>query len=388
MQTISLNHPALEFCGAYEVQATPLGMMLRRLPQRVTAQSPDPGLEVVANMPSGVRLTFRSDTQQIALEVQEMALQIKGEARLPMAFDLYADGAFVGTCLAAKGPTLVLDRMRMPPGVEITPGEACTLHFDGLAPGMKTIEIWLPVCGSVELRGVRLDAGAAIEAAPAPARRWVHYGSSISHGMEAVSPAHTWPATAARSAGLALTNLGLAGQCQLDVGVARVIRDGRFDVISLKLGINVVNLDTMRERVFAPAVHGFLDTIREGKPGTPIVIASPIICPLAEDHPGPTIPVKGGIRVHPRPPELAYGALSLQRIREMLERIVAVRRGAGDHNLHYLNGLTLFGPEDVHDLPDGLHPNAAGLTRIGERFAAAVFGPGGLVPMIGAAGAV
>lgn len=377
MQTIPLDHPALAFCGAYEVKTTPHGVMPRRLPARVTAQSPDPGLEFMANMPSGVRLALRSDTRHLELDVHEMGVQMKGDARLRMTFDLYENGLFSANRLATKGPTVVIDRSTMPPGIQMLPGEASTLQFDELREEMKTIEIWLPQCGSVELRGIRIDAGAKIEQAAVTRPRWVHYGSSISHGMEASTPSHTWPAVAARIAGLELTNLGLAGQCQLDQGVARVIRDGAFDLISLKLGINVVNLDSMRDRTFGPAVHGFLDTIREGKPKTPILVVSPIICPVAEDYPGPTAPTKTGIRVPPRPADLAYGALSLKRIREMLEWIVAARRSEGDTNLHYLNGLELFGADDVHDLPDGLHPNAAGLVRIGERFAAKALGTEG-----------
>jgi hypothetical protein len=377
MQTISPNHPALAFRGAYEVKATPHGAMPRRLPARVTAQSPDPGLEFMANMPSGVRLTFRSDTRHLELDVHEMALQMKGDARLRMAFDLYEDGVLAMSRAATEGPTVVIDRATMPPGIEMLPGTASTLQFDELRAGMKTIEIWLPQCGSVELRGLRIDTGARIEPVAVTRPRWVHYGSSISHGMEASTPSHTWPATAARIAGLDLTNLGVAGQCQLDPGVARIIRDGAFDLISLKLGINVINLDSMRERVFAPMVHGFLDTIREGKPNTPVLVVSPIICPVAEAHPGPTIPTSTVVRVPQRPAELGYGALSLTRIREMLAWIVAVRRAEGDTALHYLNGLDLFGPNDVSDLPDGLHPNAAGLVRMGERFAATAFGAGG-----------
>jgi hypothetical protein len=33
----------------------------------------------------------------------------------------------------------------------------------------------------------------------------------------------------------------------------------------------------------------------------------------------------------------------------------------------------------VHDLPDGLHPNAAGSARIAERFLSRVFGPAGVL---------
>jgi hypothetical protein len=44
------------------------------------------------------------------------------------------------------------------------------------------------------------------------------------------------------------------------------MRDTPADVISLKIGINLVNTDLLRLRAFTPAMHGFLDTIREGHP--------------------------------------------------------------------------------------------------------------------------
>ena len=46
----------------------------------------------------------------------------------------------------------------------------------------------------------------------------------------------------------------------------------------------------MRLRAFTPAVHGFLDTIREGHPTTPLLVVSPILCPIHEDTPGPIAP--------------------------------------------------------------------------------------------------
>jgi lysophospholipase L1-like esterase len=159
--------------------------------------------------------------------------------------------------------------------------------------------------------------------------------------------------------------------------VARTLRDSDADLISLKLGINVINADTMRERVFVPAVHGFLDTIRDRKPDTPILVVSPIICPVAEAHPGPTLRAGTGVRIVERPGDLHPGALSVQRIRKLLGGIVDRRRAAGDRNLHYLDGLGLFSEADTQDLPDGLHPNPEGLVRIGERFAKLAFGPEG-----------
>jgi hypothetical protein len=188
--------------------------------------------------------------------------------------------------------------------------------------------------------------------------------------MEAEEPALIWPAVAARQAGLALQNLGFGGQCHLDQFVARTIRDADADLISLKTGINVINMDSMRERVFVPALHGFLDTIREGKPDTPIVLISPIYCPSAESAPGPTIPDDNGRFVTlPGHEIIRTGCLSLRRVRELMSELVTQRRAAGDEQLHYLDGLSVFGEADAADLPDDLHPNPAGYIRMGKRIA-------------------
>jgi hypothetical protein len=173
---------------------------------------------------------------------------------------------------------------------------------------------------------------------------------------------------AARLAGVDLQSFGFAGQCQLDPFVARMIAAQPADLISLKVGINILNGDTLRERTFVPAVQGFIDTIRDGHPTTPIVLITPITCPVAENHPGPTtLGVDGQCAVVERPAALSAGALTLHRIRELEAEIISSRQ-ASDPNLQLLQGPELFGPGDIHDLPDGLHPNAAGYQRMGERF--------------------
>ena len=68
------------------------------------------------------------------------------------------------------------------------------------------------------------------------------------------------------------------------------MRDPPADLISVKIGINLVNTDLMRLRAFAPAVHGFLDTIRDGHPTTPLLVVSPILLPDPRAHPGPALP--------------------------------------------------------------------------------------------------
>ena len=151
--------------------------------------------------------------------------------------------------------------------------------------------------------------------------------------------------------------------------MARIIRDSNADYISMKVGINIVNMDSMRERTFVPALHGFLDTIREGKPLTPIIVASPIYCSFHENTPGPVLANRGGgFITATRTTEDSFGSLTLTRIREIIKTVVSERRAQGDNNIHAIDGLALFGIDDKDDLPDQLHPNADGYRRMGQRF--------------------
>jgi lysophospholipase L1-like esterase len=75
--------------------------------------------------------------------------------------------------------------------------------------------------------------------------------------------------------------------------------------------------------------------------------------------------------------ELRLTSLTLTRLRSMAHHIVGIRNGLGDRNLHYLDGLELFGPDDAVDMPDDLHPNADGYARMGRRFAELAFEPKG-----------
>ncbi|WP_435252907.1 GDSL-type esterase/lipase family protein [Streptomyces tendae] len=362
--------------GALDLERTEHGLLPHRLPAWARAQNNDGQLAMAESQPSGVRLALR--TRATALELDTLPTKrayVGAPPRPDGVYDLLVDGRPAGSGSVAGGNTLTIDMTTGTAGVE--PGPVGTLRFTDLPEGDKDIEIWLPHNETTELVALRTDA--PVEPAPDPGRRvWLHHGSSISHGSDAASPTTTWPALAASLGGVELVNLGLGGGALLDPFTARAMRDTPADLISVKIGINVVNADLMRLRAFGPAVHGFLDTVREGHPTAPLLVVSPILCPVHEDTPGPLAPdfTDGGVRFVATgdPAERASGKLTLNVIRDELSRIVN-RRAADDENLYHLDGRELYGEADAANLPlpDGIHPDAATHRLIGERFAKLAF---------------
>ncbi|MDX5459150.1 SGNH/GDSL hydrolase family protein [Micromonospora tulbaghiae] len=366
--------------GALDLEHTADGVLPHRLPAWARAQNIDPQLMTAEAMPSGVRLVFRTRATTVELDVLPTKMVYRGTGPRPDGrYDLVVDGRLAGQATADGGRVLTIDLATGTSGVEA--GPVGTVRFTDLPATDKEVVIWLPHREITELVALRTDA--PVEPADTADRRvWLHHGSSISHGSDAESPTGTWPAIAATLAGVELVNLGFSGSALLDPFTARAMRDTPADLISVKIGINVVNADLMRLRAFGPAVHGFLDTIREGHPQTPLLVVSSILCPIQEDTPGPGAVefVDGRMRFRATgdPAERAAGRLTLRVIRAELARIVASRSGA-DPNLHYLDGLELYGEADYAELPlpDELHPDPAADRRIGERFAALAFGPKG-----------
>ena len=369
--------------GALEWEHTEHGVLAHRLPARARAQCADTQLAMAEAQPSGVRLVFRTRATAVELDTLPTKRVYVGVPPRPDGvYDLLVDGRLAGQSSVACGNVLTID---MATGTaETRPGQAGTLRFTDLPEGMKNIEIWLPHNETTELVALRTDA--PVEPVPDRGRRqWLHHGSSISHGSNAENPTGTWPALAAALGDVELINLGMSGSALLDPFTARAMRETPADLISVKIGINLVNADLMRLRAFTPAVHGFLDTIREGHPTTPLLVVSPILCPIHEDTPGPaafdSTALRAGkvrFRATGDPAECTAGKLTLGVIRDELARVVK-QRAADDPNLHYLDGRDLYGEADFAELPlpDQLHPDAATHRRIGERFAALAFSTGG-----------
>ncbi|SOD64332.1 GDSL-like Lipase/Acylhydrolase family protein [Streptomyces zhaozhouensis] len=370
--------------GALEVERTPHGLLPHRLPARARAQCADPQLAMVESQPSGVRLAFHTAATVVELDTLPTKRVYPGMPPRPDGvYELLVDGVLTGQATAVGGGhTLTIDLAAGATAHHT--GEPVTLRFADLPNRSKHVEIWLPHQETTELVALRADA--PVEPATETDRPvWLHHGSSLSHGSNATRPTGIWPAVAAARGGVELVNLGLGGSALLDPFLARTLRDTAADLISIKIGINLVNGDLMRLRAFGPAVHGFLDTIREGHPTTPLLVVTPLYCPIHEHTPGPAAfdpeAMAAGhlsFRATGDPAEVAAGRLTLSVVREELTRVVT-QRAADDPGLHLLDGRLLYGEADSAELPlpDNLHLDATAHRRVGERFAKRVFGADG-----------
>ncbi|MGC0363889.1 lysophospholipase L1-like esterase [Rhodococcus sp. 27YEA15] len=370
--------------GALDLERTDRGLLPHRLPARARAQFVDGQIATAEAQPSGVRLSFRTRATALELDTLPTKLVYTGAPPRPQGvYDLLVDNTLTAQATSSGGNVVTVDMATGTAHRET--GPVSTVRFTGLPDRVKHVEIWLPHNETTELVELRSDA--AVEPTAGDSRRvWLHHGSSISQGSNAAGPSTTWPALAATAADLELVNLGFSGSALLDPFTARTLRDTPADLISIKIGINLVNTDVMRMRAFGPAVHGFLDTVRDGHPTVPLLVVSPVHCPIHEDSPGPVAfdtdaLARGEVRFVATgdPTEIAAGKLTLRTIRDELARIVA-QRATNDPNLHYLDGLELYGEADVeeHPLTDQLHPDAATHRLIGDRFIERVFDAAGV----------
>jgi len=315
---------------------------------------------------SGVRLEFRTNASKLKLKLAASQLVFPGAPIAKTAIDVEVDGTSAVTHEVAPS------EIRTPLSSDSAAAEGAPEIevATGNAGEWKDVKVWLPHNARTRIYGIDLDG--SVESAAPKGPKWLHYGSSISQSSEVDSPSQIWPAVAARSLGLHLRSLGLAGSALLDPFIADVILAEKPDVVSLKLGINIVNAASHNARTFPAAVNGLLDGIRRSLPNLPILLITPIHCPPHEEGVGPTIFNAETFKAtaSPRPEEFIPMALNLTMVRQQLGQIFA-NRSTTDSNLYLMAGPDLFGEADAHLLPDDLHPNHEGYQLMAQRFVTA-----------------
>jgi hypothetical protein len=341
-QSLALELGPVTFAGCVCLERCEQGVRPWRLFRQVLPLY-EPGMIARAASPAGVRLTFRSNTRRLGVQVRRLPESETHDPKRPMVFDLLVDGK-----MHARESREAADHR---------------VEFADLPAGEHLIELYLPQRHIVAVSALEVDAGAAVWPHVDRRPRWVVYGSSITHCGEAAGPSETWPAIVANRFGLHLTNLGYGGNCHMEPMVARMIRDLPADYISLCVGINIMGQGSYNERTFRAGVIGLIQTIRDKHPRTPIAAVSPICSPPRE-----TTPNRAGY--------------TLSDTRLWVAQAVAALQEQGDDRVFAVSGLDVFGADLAQYLPDQLHPNAEGYRLLARNYSVAVMSKAfGLTPI-------
>ncbi len=285
-----------------------------------------------AGVPAGVRLELVGDAQAIDVAYRTTTgnLGYRGDGA-GITFSVWRGARKICEHEADLGDGLI--RLSLGSGRPETPA---TIY---LPEGMQPLVLSLTAVSG--------------EIAPAPARPvWLAYGDWTTQGWIASGPARGWAAIAARKAKLNLVNLGYAGAGRGEIVSAEHIAALPAEIITIAYGESCWTRVPHSAGMVGEGLRAFLQVIRQAHPTTPIVVASPILRPDAEDVPN------------------KLGA-TLADIRQAIESVTTERIEAGDVALSLVPGAGII---NAGHLADGIHPGDEGHKRIAAAMTRALTG--------------
>ena len=290
-----------------------------------------------ASIPVGVRLELTGDAKAVEIEYETATTELgyRGEGA-GTTFTSWRGQSVLDEVPAVLGRGLVTLRLVGGTDSSSSSGGPRDRSVVTLPEGMRP--------SILAVRGV----GGTVRPAPVQPR-WLCYGDSIAEGWAASNPGRAWPAIAGRLYGLDVVNLGYAGAARGEMVSAEEIAGLEAAVISLSYGTNCwTRVQHSAEQVGA-GLDAFVDLVRSGHPDTPMVVASPVIRPDAEDQPN------------------RLGA-TLGDLRAVIEARIE-RRCAVDPRLQLVRGGALLASDQ---LADGVHPGDEGHRVLAEAIGSAV----------------
>ena len=173
-----------------------------------------------------------------------------------------------------------------------------------------------------------------------PRKTLLAYGSSITHGSNAIDQSHAWVSVVAHNLGMDARNLGMAGSCALEPAMAEYIASegekGNWDIATLELGINVLKWEDEKIR---KRTENIIRQVAGRNSEKPIFVISPFYhCGDDSDNDRAKI------------------------WRKIIEETVF---RLDYKNVTYINGLDVLGDASFMSA-DEVHPNIYGVQRIAD----------------------
>ncbi len=299
-----------------------------RMPPHI-AESVSDGVKWLYKHPTGGRIRFRTNSNYIAGRVYITPVEVipHSTAIAQCGVDLFAN--------KNGSPTFLYSCRPYPKAVE--EGVAAYEFAWELSGEMTTYTLNLPLFSEVKGIYIGLDKDAVVEKAEdyAVAKPVLYYGSSITQGLCASRPGNTYPAMLSRRFDCDFINLGFAGNAKGEPLMAEYLASLDPSVFVLDYDYNADDADHLRA-THEPLFKAF----RAAHPDTPVIIITK-----------PDLRVEDGDDVR----------------REIIRETYANAVSAGDKNVYFIDGETLFeGRFRDGCTVDGTHPNDLGFFRMAE----------------------
>ncbi|MGN1020705.1 MAG: SGNH/GDSL hydrolase family protein [Aristaeellaceae bacterium] len=222
----------IDFHNVADMTPADGGWLMWRLPEDVRARTNEGLRTRVCHCNSGVELRFRIRGEGVTL-----ILKSEPEAEAQVAHIYYGSiqGGWENSArVIGTAPT----RVHIPAPKNLPElrriSENAHLPFDP-----ELVRLVLPY-GTCVYMGCEGDVEPP-RPGDTPARTYLAYGSSITHGSLALDMPHTYPFRIAQMLGCDYLNLGFAGTAHAEEAVARHIAGrGDWDFASVELGINML----------------------------------------------------------------------------------------------------------------------------------------------------
>jgi len=318
------------------------GGPFRRMPQSSKSSPLPEGVDCFANHAAGGQLRFKTDSSSIMIKTtvvtRSNAADIMTYGRF--GFDIYVGGPmdkrFAGVT------RLNFDDFHV--------GESsyCSTVFASGSKQLREFTLNFPLYASVEKLSLGFVPGSKIEA-PSPrrdVRPVVVYGTSIQQGCCASRPGLCHTNLMSRSLNRPFINLGFSGSGKGEPEVARVLASIKNPALY------ILDYDSNSSlKSLAETLPGFTDILLAAHPETPILTVSKMQynSPFATDCDDVEC-------VESRSGRTEIHLANVKRC-----------RAKGCKNVHFLDGLLLFGGEDIDECTtDACHANDLGFYRMAK----------------------
>ena len=292
-----------------------------RVPPDV-AKNTNPGVEQLATNLAGGKVRFLTDSPYVAINYTFPAIDTHYHMTRvsESGMDMYADGVFCGV---------------------FAPQNDRDGHFEGIThfrgeKKLREIIINLPPYNTINNMYIGVSKDAELKKAPEYDKRIVFYGSSINHGACASRHGNSYTATVTRKLNWDCINLGFSGSGRGETIMAEYIASLKMDIFVLDYDHNAPTPEHL-----AKTHKPFFEVIRKAHPELPIIMIGK--------------------------PDVRNDEHSMER-KQIIESTYNAAIAAGDKNVYYIDGFTLWGDVDYYNCTvDGCHPTDLGMYRMAQK---------------------